>query len=100
MMSASSLVARSTFAGFAPCTESSIRGTTARAPAPVPTPTCAEVTFPRSCPGRIPAARAACLIADSERMISPTARGFVAKLWIGPPPGENGCPSEISALAV
>ena len=90
---------RSTLAGFEPWTESSTSGTARRAPAPEPTPTCAEDTFPRSWPGRIPPARAACLIADSERTISPTARGFVAKLWIAPPPGENGWPSEISAFA-
>ena len=31
--------------------------------------------------------------AASERMISPTVRGFVARLWIWPPPsGAKGCP--------
>ena len=49
-------------------------------------------TLPRSWLGRIPAARAAFSIADSERIVSLTVFGFVARLWIWPAPGANGCP--------
>ena len=41
----------------------------------------------------MPLASDAFFSAASERMISPTVRGFVARLWIWPPPsGAKGCP--------
>ena len=41
----------------------------------------------------MPVASEAASIADSERMISETVRGFVARLWICPPPrGAKGWP--------
>ncbi len=58
------------------------------------------VTLPRSCPGLSPDTAAARLIADSERMICDTVFGFVARLWIWPPPlGANGCPTKRSVVA-
>ena len=59
-----------------------------------------EETFPRSFATGIPLSREAAFSAASERMISPTVRGFVARLWIWPPPcGVNGWPRKTSASA-
>ena len=55
--------------------------------------TAAEVTLPRSWPSVSPLAADACRSAASERMIWLTVFGFVARLWIWPPPEVvNGCP--------
>jgi len=60
-----------------------------------------DVTFPRSCPRRMSAARAAFSNATSERIVSLTVLGFVARLWIWPaPPGVNGWPRYSSVWAL
>ena len=52
-----------------------------------------EVTLPRIWPTVSPLAAAAWCRAASERMIRLTVPGFVARLWIWPPPDVvNGCP--------
>ena len=43
--------------------------------------TAVDVTLPRSCAGRMPAARAAVVIAASLRTISLTVFGFVCRFW-------------------
>ena len=61
-------------------------------PWPAETTAC-EVTFPRSWPSVSPLAAAARCSAASERMIWLTVFGFVARLWIWPPPEVvNGWP--------
>jgi hypothetical protein len=95
---ASALAARAALPGASSSTATSTSGV-APARAGVAVRVCVE-TVPRSCPGRTPAARAARRIAASERTISPTVSGCVARLWTGAPPaGENGWPrySTVSA---
>ena len=48
--------------------------------------TAAELTWPRSCPSVSPLASDAFRSAASQRMIWLTVFGFVARLWIWPPP--------------
>ena len=79
---------------------SEISGVARAAPAPVAVPTWATETWPRSAPGRMSAAFAACSCAAAELTISEIARGFVPKPLTSTPPGEVGWPSEIRAVAL
>ena len=83
-VSASEFAAFSAFFPAAASTVISTRGETFLAwPALT---TAAEVTWPRSWPSVSPLASDALRRAASERMIWLTVFGFVARLWIWPPP--------------
>jgi hypothetical protein len=96
----SAFAASSVFFGCAPVTVSEISGVARAAPAPDAVPTCETETRPRSAPERSPAVFSASACADAELVICATARGLVPKLAITTPPGETGCPSEISEDAL